>query len=47
MTGQELFPLRVVTLRGIRHEMDEHGGFCMICGELVEYLLEQGGEGTY
>ena len=43
MSMLELFPLRSVTLRGIRHELDPSGSWCEICGELVEYLLEQRG----
>lgn len=43
----ELIPLAVVTLRGIRHELDEHGQYCTTCGELTEYLLEAGGEGSF
>lgn len=46
MTG-ELIPLAVVTLRGVRHELDEQGQFCTQCGELTEYLLEAGGEGSF
>ena len=47
MTGPELFPLRSVYLRDIVHELDPSGGWCTVCGELTEYLLESGGEGSY
>ena len=43
----DLFPMRVITLRGIRHELDEKGQYCTKCGELADYLLETGGEGSY
>ena len=43
----DLFPMRVITLRGIRHELDASGSWCLTCGELAEYLLETGGEGVY
>ena len=42
-----LFPLRTVWLRGILHTLDETGGYCADCGELAEYLLEQGGQGSF
>ena len=47
MSAPELFPVRVVTLKGIRHELDPSGGWCKICGELADYLLEAGGVGSY
>lgn len=47
MSAPELFPVRVVTLKGIRHELDPSGSWCETCGELAEYLLEQGGVGSY
>lgn len=47
MSAPELFPIRVVTLRGIRHELDQSGSWCTVCDELAEYLLESGGEGSY
>ena len=43
----DLFPMRVITLRGIRHELDPSGSWCIICQETSDYLLESGGEGSY
>lgn len=43
----ELFPLRAVTLKGIWHELDPSGSWCKTCGEMVEWLLESGGESSY
>lgn len=43
----ELFPLVTVTLKGIRHVLDDSGSYCMTCGELSEWLLEEGGEGSF
>ena len=42
----ELFHLRAVTLKGIWHELDPSGSWCETCGEMVEWLLESGGEGS-
>lgn len=47
MSTPELFPVRVITLRGIRHELDEQGFFCSQCGETAEYLLDAGGEASF
>ena len=42
-----LVPLSFVAQRGIRHELDPSGSWCARCGELAEWLLEQGGEGGF
>lgn len=47
MTGQELFQPVAVYQRGILHELDPSGSWCMMCHENVDYLLESGGEPRY
>lgn len=46
MTG-ELVQFVAITLRGIRHELDPSGSWCVTCNENADYLLESGGEGSF
>ena len=47
MSGQELFQPVAVFLRGILHELDGSGHWCVTCNENAEYLLELGGTPQY
>lgn len=42
-----LVKLVAVTHEGIRHELDDSGQFCVVCGENADWLLESGAIGSF